>query len=182
MNWWWLQWLFLCGWLQWRSSEKAQHARSMLHLLKGALDSVLLPSLEAPFAIADLGCSCGDNTLFIVDVIIKHLSKRYEALRLEPPEFQAYFSDLPSNDFNTLFQLLPPLSVKGSLEECLAGDDGSRSYYAAGVPGSFYRRLFPAKSINVFHSAFSLHWLSQVRFCWTKHPHTHLVEWNCTIA
>lgn len=164
MNWWWLQWLFLCGWLQWRSSEKAQHARSMLHLLKGALDSVLLPSLEAPFAIADLGCSCGDNTLFIVDVIIKHLSKRYEALRLEPPEFQAYFSDLPSNDFNTLFQLLPPLSVKGSLEECLAGDDGSRSYYAAGVPGSFYRRLFPAKSINVFHSAFSLHWLSQVRF------------------
>ncbi|KAJ8498754.1 hypothetical protein OPV22_009306 [Ensete ventricosum] len=37
-----------------------------------------------------------------------------------------------------------------------------RSYYAAGMPGSFYGRLFPSTSINVFNSTFSLHWLSQV--------------------
>ncbi|CAL9017801.1 unnamed protein product [Prunus brigantina] len=30
------------------------------------------------------------------------------------------------------------------------------------IPGSFYRRLFPSRSIDLFHSAFSLHWLSQV--------------------
>ncbi|WCJ33003.1 IAA carboxylmethyltransferase 1 [Euphorbia peplus] len=47
------------------------------------------------------------------------------------------------------------------MEECLAAT-GHRNYFAAGVPGSFYRRLFPARSIDVFHSAFSLHWLSQV--------------------
>lgn len=141
---------------------QAIHARSMLHLLRETLDNIQLmepPSETIPFALADLGCSCGNNTLYIVDVIIKHISKRYEASGYEPPEFSAFFSDLPSNDFNTLFQLLPPIG--SSMEECLASDT-HRSYFAAGVPGSFYRRLFPTRSIDFFHSAFSLHWLSQV--------------------
>ncbi|XP_068669311.1 indole-3-acetate O-methyltransferase 1-like [Aristolochia californica] len=144
------------------SQAQARHARSMLHLLEGALNNVLLPFSDTrPFTVADLGCSCGQNTLFIVDVIVKHFIKKYEDAGCEPPEFQVFFSDLPSNDFNTLFHLLPPLAVKGSLEECLSSD-APRSYFAAGVPGSFYRRLFPANFINVFYSAFSLHWLSQV--------------------
>lgn len=140
---------------------QAKHARSMLHLLKETLDNVQLkPASELPFTVADLGCSCGNNTLYIVDVIIKHMIERYESSGYVPPEFFSFFSDLPSNDFNTLFQLLPPIA-KGSMEECLATDN-HRSYFAAGVPGSFYRRLFPTRSIDFFHSAFSLHWLSQV--------------------
>ncbi|GMH05771.1 hypothetical protein Nepgr_007611 [Nepenthes gracilis] len=146
------------------SQAQAQHARSMLHLLREALDGVQLELPEVPFVVVDLGCSCGGNTIYIVDVVIKHMIKRFEALGFEPPEFSAFFSDLPSNDFNTLFQLLPPLANYDggiSMEECLATDN-HRPYFAAGVPGSFYRRLFPARSINVFYSAFSLHWLSQV--------------------
>lgn len=149
---------------------QALHARSMLHVLIRELDGIVLPYPTSEFKVADLGCSSSNNTLFIVEFIIKHLTKRYQGLEWETPEFQVFFSDLPSNDFNTLFQLLPPLQFRNmnSLEECLAYDGGSsgdstaRSYYAAGVPGSFYGRLFPAASINVFHSAFSLHWLSQV--------------------
>jgi len=142
---------------------QAIHARSMLHLLRETLDRVeLVEGREVPFVVVDLGCSCGSNTINVVDVMIKHVMKRYEALGWQPPEFSAFFSDLPSNDFNTLFQLLPPLANHGvSMEECLAADN-HRSYFAAGVPGSFYRRLFPARSVDVFHSAFSLHWLSQV--------------------
>jgi indole-3-acetate O-methyltransferase len=142
---------------------QARHARSMLHHLEETLDGVQLNSPAVPFVLVDLGCSCGSNTIYIVDVIIKYIIKRYEALGQEPPEFSAFFSDLPSNDFNTLFQLLPPplANYGGRMEECLAADS-PRPYFAAGVPGSFYRRLFPARSINFFHSAFSLHWLSQV--------------------
>ena len=144
---------------------QAIHAKSMLHLLKETLDRVQLhASDDLPFVVVDLGCSCGSNTINVVDVIIKHIIKRYEALGCQPPEFSAFFSDLPSNDFNTLFQLLPPLLANYggvSMEECLAANN-HRSYFAAGVPGSFYRRLFPARSVDVFHSAFSLHWLSQV--------------------
>ncbi|QCE01772.1 indole-3-acetate O-methyltransferase 1 [Vigna unguiculata] len=145
------------------SQAQAIHARSMLHLLRETLDRVeLVEGREVPFVVVDLGCSCGSNTINVVDVMIKHVMKRYEALGWQPPEFSAFFSDLPSNDFNTLFQLLPPLANHGvSMEECLAADN-HRSYFAAGVPGSFYRRLFPARSVDVFHSAFSLHWLSQV--------------------
>ncbi|MCL7051015.1 hypothetical protein MKW94_030757 [Papaver nudicaule] len=145
------------------SQAQARHAQSMFHLLEETLNEVQLESpADVPFVVADLGCSSGSNTLYLIDVIIKHMTKRYEALGFDPPEFSAFFSDLPSNDFNTLFQLLPPLAIDGgSMEECLAAD-GQRSYFAAGVPGSFYRRLFPTRSIDVFHSAFSLHWLSQV--------------------
>ncbi|CAJ1971459.1 unnamed protein product [Sphenostylis stenocarpa] len=145
------------------SQAQAIHARSMLHLLRETLDRVeLVEGREVPFVVVDLGCSCGSNTINVVDVMIKHVMKRYEVLGWQPPEFSAFFSDLPSNDFNTLFQLLPPLANYGvSMEECLAANN-HRSYFAAGVPGSFYRRLFPARSVDVFHSAFSLHWLSQV--------------------
>ncbi|XP_065864669.1 indole-3-acetate O-methyltransferase 1 [Euphorbia lathyris] len=145
------------------SKAQALHARSMFHFLEETLDTVQLNSWpEIPFQVVDLGCSSGTNTIYTIDLIIKHIIKRYESSGLEPPEFSAFFSDLPSNDFNTLFQLLPPLANNGgSMEECLAAT-GHRNYFAAGVPGSFYRRLFPARSIDVFHSAFSLHWLSQV--------------------
>ncbi|KAK6149365.1 hypothetical protein DH2020_016890 [Rehmannia glutinosa] len=143
------------------SEAQAKHARSMLHLLRETLDGVPLSSPESTFVVADLGCSCGSNTIYMVEVIIKHMTDRYQAAGYEaPPEFSAFFSDLPSNDFNTLFQLLPPYGG-ASMEECLASDT-RRSYFAAGVPGSFYRRLFPANSVDVFYSAFSLHWLSQV--------------------
>ncbi|XP_022139646.1 indole-3-acetate O-methyltransferase 1-like [Momordica charantia] len=132
------------------SQGQARHARAMLHLLKETLDIVHLNSPELPFTVADLGCSSGRNTITTVDFIVDHITNRYKALGNRLPEFSAIFSDLPSNDFNTLFQLLHPA----------AGN--RRSYFAAGVPGSFYHRLFPARSINVFHSVFSLHWLSQV--------------------
>ncbi|XP_060211369.1 indole-3-acetate O-methyltransferase 1-like [Lycium barbarum] len=145
------------------SQAQGQHARSMLHLLKETLDGVQLSPTDIAFVMVDLGCSCGSNTVYIIDVIVQHMSKRYEAIGQQPPEFSAFFADLPSNDFNTLFQLLPPLANNGcgSMEECLASNS-NRSYFAAGVPGSFYRRLFPARSVDVFYSAFSLHWLSQV--------------------
>ncbi|XP_019459735.1 PREDICTED: indole-3-acetate O-methyltransferase 1-like [Lupinus angustifolius] len=150
------------------SQAQAMHAKSMHHLLKETLDKVELHAPDTPFVVVDLGCSCGSNTLNVVDVIINHIIKRYEAIGcFEQPEFSAFFSDLPSNDFNTLFQLLPPLvpnSGVSTMEECLAANN-HRSYFAAGVPGSFYRRLFPARSIDVFHSAFSLHWLSQIPEC-----------------
>ncbi|KAF5727935.1 hypothetical protein HS088_TW21G00075 [Tripterygium wilfordii] len=144
------------------SQAQAIHARSVLHFLEETLDSVQLNCSEIPFVVADLGCSSGTNTISTVEVIINHMIKRYEALGYEPPEFSAFFSDLPCNDFNTLFQLLPPLAnYSTSMEEFLAAK-GHRPYFAAGVPGSFHRRLFPSRSIDVFHSAFSLHWLSQI--------------------
>ncbi|XP_027189344.1 loganic acid O-methyltransferase [Cicer arietinum] len=96
--------------------------------------------------IADLGCSTGPNTFTAVQCIIEALELQYKSQGLVIPEFQVFFNDQVSNDFNTLFKKIP----------C------NTSYFAAGVPGSFYGRLFPKESLNVVHSSASLNWISKV--------------------
>ncbi|KAM1105412.1 hypothetical protein FF1_002395 [Malus domestica] len=100
------------------------------------------------FRIADLGCSVGPNTFFSVENIIEALQLKCNSLGLNSqiPEFQVFFNDHASNDFNLLFNSLPH----------------NRQYYAAGVPGSFHGRLFPNSSIHLFHSSFSIPWISRV--------------------
>ncbi|CDP13096.1 unnamed protein product [Coffea canephora] len=62
-----------------------------------------------------------------------------------------------SNDFNSIFKLLPSFYQK--LEESYGR--GSRSCFIAAMPGSFYGRLFPDNSMHFIHSSYSLYWLSQ---------------------
>ncbi|KAF8660342.1 hypothetical protein HU200_057922 [Digitaria exilis] len=129
----------------------------MLHVLKETLGKLQLPrrTEKKLLTAADLGCSCGQNTLLVADLIVQGMADElYGGSRLghPPPEFCFYFNDLPSNDFNTLFHLLPDSARNG----------GRPAYFAAGVAGSFYDRLFPERFIDVFSSTFSLHWLSQV--------------------
>ncbi|KAK3040756.1 hypothetical protein RJ639_029278 [Escallonia herrerae] len=99
------------------------------------------------FSIADLGCSVGPNTFSCVQTITTAVQLKYKthSLKLEVPEFHVFFNDNVTNDFNTLFKALPV----------------DRPYMAAGVPGSFYGRLFPKASINFIHSSYSLHWLTK---------------------
>uniref|UniRef100_A0A0D9ZS35 Jasmonate O-methyltransferase n=1 Tax=Oryza glumipatula TaxID=40148 RepID=A0A0D9ZS35_9ORYZ len=144
------------------SQSQSRNLKMMLYALEETLDKIQLPrhrpGNKPLLTAADLGCSCGQNTLLIADVIVDHMTdKSFGSKDDDGLEFCFYFSDLPSNDFNTLFHLLPQ-------QAAAAGRDGrqSRRYFAAAVPGSFHDRLFPERSINVFTSTFSLHWLSQV--------------------
>ncbi|KAK1357768.1 hypothetical protein POM88_051024 [Heracleum sosnowskyi] len=34
--------------------------------------------------------------------------------------------------------------------------------FISGLPGSFFTRIFPSKSLNFFHSSSGVHWLSQI--------------------
>ncbi len=53
--------------------------------------------------VVDLGCPCGANTLNVANII----SIRFHTNAAL--EIQYFFNDLPTNDFNVLFQQLPPL-------------------------------------------------------------------------
>ncbi|KAF8407712.1 hypothetical protein HHK36_006847 [Tetracentron sinense] len=104
-------------------------------------------SLNA-FCIADFGCSVGPNTFIAVQNILEPVEFKYQTQGLNSriPEFQVFFNDHVTNDFNTLFTSLTPY----------------KRYFAAGIPGSFYNRLFPKASLHFVHSSNSLHWLSKV--------------------
>lgn len=104
--------------------------------------------------VADLGCATGYNTLATVETVVESLRERYIVELGFEPEFEAFFSDLPSNDFNSLFR---------SLSGTMSNELRPRRYFAAGVPGSFYRRLFPRGKLHVAVSLSALHWLSQVK-------------------
>lgn len=103
--------------------------------------------------IADLGCSTGPNTFIAIHAIIEAIKNLYHTSNLpaahyQTLEFQVFFNDQVSSDFNTLFKNLPP--------------NPNRSYFACGVPGSFRGRLFPKQSLHFVYSASTLHWLSSV--------------------
>jgi len=109
--------------------------------------------------VADLGCSVGPNTLLLISNVVSIVDTACTRLNREPPTFQFYLNDLFENDFNTTFKSLPDFYTK------LLQNEGNRSAscFINATPGSFYGRLFPSNSINLFHSSNSLHWLSQVR-------------------
>ncbi|XP_077211909.1 putative methyltransferase TCM_000336 [Tasmannia lanceolata] len=109
--------------------------------------------------IADLGCSSGSNALSVIGEIVKVLGEKCCEISKPMPEFQVFLNDLPTNDFNSLFVALPDFYNKLVKE---GSSEGSPSVFVAGVPGSFYGRLFPSNSLDFIHSSFSLHWLSQV--------------------
>ncbi|PON85702.1 SAM dependent carboxyl methyltransferase [Trema orientale] len=106
--------------------------------------------------LADFGCSTGPNTFLAVQSILEAVQLKYQLEKRHnldlsddhqiPIIFQVFFNDHFSNDFNTLFKSLPP----------------TRRYLAAGVPGSFHRRLFPNSSLHFICSSCALHWLSKV--------------------
>ncbi|XP_061359794.1 loganic acid O-methyltransferase-like [Gastrolobium bilobum] len=106
-----------------------------------------LTSASNMIHVADLGCATGPNTFMTAQNVLEAIKKKYQSQCQNDamPEFHVFFNDLPSNDFNTLFTSLPQ----------------DRQYFSAGVPGSFYDRLFPESSIHFAYSIYALHFLSK---------------------
>ncbi|CAK7349659.1 unnamed protein product [Dovyalis caffra] len=112
------------------------------------LDITMFPSSDT-FRIVDMGCSAGPNTFFAVQNVLEAVEKKYQGQGLDHcrlPEYQVFFNDHSSNDFNTLFTSLPP----------------NRNYYVAGVPGSFHVRLFPEASLHIVISSYAIQWISHI--------------------
>eukprot|EP00253_Pinus_taeda_P028023 PITA_28023 len=141
-----------------RNSEAPASAIALSkELLLNAINCMNLFRGEPSLRIADLGCGTGINTLSAIDFVVESIKKRYARESISVPEFEAFFSDLPLNDFNTLFRSLPHLCPRG-IDEM----QKQHSYYAAGVPGSFYERLFPRGKLHVAISLSALHWMSRI--------------------
>ncbi|KAK1273276.1 Salicylate O-methyltransferase [Acorus gramineus] len=112
-------------------------------------------SSDGRLNLAELGCSSGPNALLASSWILNTLKERNPNLQI-----MLFLNDLPSNDFNTLFQHLPTFNegLKGVDEE----EQLMMQTFVAAVPGSFFERLFPDSSIHFIHASYSVHWLAQV--------------------
>ncbi|XP_057512756.1 probable jasmonic acid carboxyl methyltransferase 1 [Actinidia eriantha] len=110
--------------------------------------------------IADLGCSSGPNTFVVISEIIETIGALSRQSNHQGLELQIYLNDLPKNDFNAIFKLLPTFYKK--VEEGERENGPGWACFVSGVPGSFYDRLFPRQSLHFVHSSYSVHWLSQV--------------------
>ncbi|KAG2661118.1 hypothetical protein PVAP13_1KG483800 [Panicum virgatum] len=152
--------------LQERSILKTRPA---LHEAVAAARASASLSSAGAMVIADLGCSSGPNTLLVVSEVLGAVAagRREAELRLvaggqQPPppvqHVQFFLNDLPGNDFNLVFQSLELFRKLAARDK----GDSLPPYYVAGLPGSFYTRLFPDRSVHLFHSSYCLMWRSKV--------------------
>lgn len=148
------------------SSLQKRGMDTLRSLITNSATDVYISQMPERFTVADLGCSSGPNALCLVEDIVGSIGRVCGGVRRPssqpPPEFSVLLNDLPTNDFNTIFlSLLPEFTDR--LKAAAETDEWGRPLvFLSGVPGSFYGRLFPRKSVHFVCSCSSLHWLSQV--------------------
>ncbi|KAL1531901.1 indole-3-acetate O-methyltransferase [Salvia divinorum] len=129
--------------------KNSSYQRGALEAAKAIIEEEIATKLEIStngfFCIADFGCSTGSNSFPAMHAIVEAVKRKYESSDVETPDFNVWFNDVVSNDFNTLFRSLPP----------------GRSYAVAAVAGDFRRRLLPPSSVHFAYSSCALHWLTE---------------------
>ncbi|CAN6327072.1 unnamed protein product [Urochloa humidicola] len=137
------------------NSDFQRSIASVTRKARRDMAAALYRSLGRPasLAIADLGCATGPNALLMVsdavEAVLAESSKAGGGAAAPPPQLHVFLNDLPANDFNAVFRLLPSslLAATGCL--------------VSAWPGSFYGRLFPDNSLDYVVSSSSLHFLSK---------------------
>ncbi|KAI3813555.1 hypothetical protein L1987_18281 [Smallanthus sonchifolius] len=131
------------------------------HITLKSLEETYVSTTPESLRIADLGCSCGQNTISTIREIVETIDKTALKFSLSPPEYRVYLNDLPTNDFNAVFKILPDFYKELETERRLRCQKLESSIYIGGYPGTFYGRLFPNKCLHFISSSYSLHWLSR---------------------
>ncbi|KAL9310886.1 putative SAM dependent carboxyl methyltransferase [Arabidopsis thaliana] len=135
-------WIMIGGYGPESYNQQSSYQRALLEAAKDKMTEAISANLDLDlisnrFIVADFGCASGPNTFVAVQNIIDAVEEKYLRETGQNPEdnieFQVLFNDLRINDFNTLFQTLPP----------------GRRYFSAGVPGSFFNRVLPKQSFHI---------------------------------
>jgi hypothetical protein len=124
------------GYYDQHSTAQAESIRLLHGYMEEAIREVPLPTGPWPMVLADFGCSEGRNSSRWMNRVVDAVR-----MRTERPIF-TFFSDLPTNDYNSLFTNLNNPELSG----------GPRpDVYRGAVAGSFYTQLLPT-SVAHFES------------------------------
>jgi hypothetical protein len=121
-----------------------------LPLLEKAVRDVELDSGDQPVVIADYGSSQGKNSMVPVQVAIRGLRERVGPDRA----ISVFHIDQPSNDFNSLFEVLDADPDRYVVDE--------PNVFPAAIGRSFYENVLPPGSVHLAWSSFAAVWLSRV--------------------
>lgn len=118
--------------------------------LEKAVRSIELDAGEQAILIVDYGSSQGKNSLIPMRTAIKGLRQRLHSTR---PIF-VFHVDQPSNDFNTLFEVLD-----GDLDRYTLNDP---NVFPAAIGRSFYHSVLPPASVHLGWCSYAAVWLSRI--------------------
>jgi hypothetical protein len=121
-----------------------------LPLLERAVRSVAIDAGDQPVVIADYGSSQGKNSLVPMQVAIRGLRHRLGPAR----PISVFHIDQPSNDFNTLFEVLKADPDRYALDE--------PNVFPAAIGRSFYENVLAPNSVHLGWSSYAAVWLSRI--------------------
>lgn len=121
-----------------------------LPLWEKAIHSVALNRGNEPVVIADYGSSQGKNSLAPMRIAIEVLRSRIGADR----PIVVCHTDLPTNDFNTLFKLLDTDPDRYSRDDA--------NVFPCAVGRSFYEQVLPPDHVHLGWSSYAAMWINRM--------------------
>ncbi|HWN64448.1 MAG TPA: hypothetical protein VNN24_02045 [Candidatus Binatus sp.] len=135
------------------SHEQGKANTYGLPLLVEAVNGIDFGQIGDEFRIADYGSAQGQNSLLPMKTVIAETKKRAGDSGRTAIPISVTHTDLPTNDWATLFQ-----TVLFSSDSYLAGVHDVFCF-ASGT--SIYHQIFPPNHIALGYSAITTHWLSR---------------------
>lgn len=128
----------------------AEGAALATPFLEKAVSKTALGSEDQPVVIADYGSSQGKNSIAAMQIAIRNLR-----LRIRPNRSIVVFHiDQPSNDFNTLFEVLNADPDRYSRDE--------PNVFPCAIGRSFYEQVLPPDSVHLGWCSYAVVWLSRI--------------------
>ena len=118
--------------------------------LKRAVEKIVLERGEQPIIIADYGSSQGKNSLVPVESAIRNLRRRLGPNR----SICVFHVDQPSNDFNSLFEVLTSDPDRYVLNHL--------NVFPCAIGRSFYEQVLPPESVHLGWCSNAAMWLRRV--------------------
>jgi hypothetical protein len=118
--------------------------------LKEAVRKLAFDDWNIPVVLADYGSSQGKNSLAPMHLAIGILRER---LGPEQP-ILVFHIDQPTNDFNTLFEVLATDADRYTLDE--------PNVYPCAIGRSFYENVLPPESVHLAWCSYAAVWLSRI--------------------
>lgn len=136
------------GFYDQHSTAQLASIQRVFDWIDDAMAALPLPPRPQAMTVLDLGSSEGRNALAVTDRIIETVRRR------QPDQLiHAIYSDLPSSNFNRLFQ---------NLHEAHLADRIPAGFFASAVAGSFYEQLLPPRTVHFAMAFNALLWLDKL--------------------